>query len=87
MRIVCVWRDASDYGRTVTEWLTEFERRTGEEVESLDPDTRDGAGFCRAYDVVEYPTLMVLNDDGAALGTWRGPMLPTFDEVIYWLHQ
>lgn len=85
MRLVCVWREGQDYSRTVEEWIREFERRTGVEMESLDPDTRDGEGFCRAYDVVEYPTILALGDNGAALAVWRGQMLPTFDEVTYWL--
>lgn len=87
MRVACVWRRESDYGRMVEEWLTEFERRTGTEIENIDPDTRDGAGFCRAYDIVEYPTLIALNDDGGVLAVWRGQMLPTFDEVNYWVMQ
>ncbi len=86
MRIVCVWRRDSDYGRAMEEWLMEFERRTGQEVETLDPDTRDGVGFCSAYDIVEYPTIIALDNNGAALASWRGAMLPTFDEVIYWLN-
>lgn len=84
MRLVCVWRRESDYGRTMEEWLTEFERRTGMEVESMSPDGRDGAGFCRTYDIVEYPTLLALDDDGSVLAMWRGQTLPTFDEVNYW---
>lgn len=85
MRVVCVWRRASDYGRTVEEWLTEFERRTGAEVENLSPDTKEGEGFCRAYDVVEYPTILALGDDGRVLAEWRGKQMPLFDEVSYWL--
>ena len=69
----------------VEEWLTEFERRTGVEIESLDPDSREGESLCRAYDVVEYPTILALNDDGGVLALWRGQMLPTFDEVNYWV--
>ena len=87
MRIVCVWRRESDYGRSMEEWLTEFERRTGTEIETIDPDSRDGAGFCRAYDIVEYPTLVALDNDGSVLEIWRGQMLPTFDEVNYWALQ
>ncbi len=85
MRVVCIWRRSSDYGRMVEEWLTEFERRTGVEIESLDPDSREGESLCRAYDVVEYPTILALNDDGSVLALWRGQMLPTFDEVNYWM--
>ena len=70
------------------EWLTEFEHRTGIEVETIDPDSRDGAAFCGAYDVVEYPTLLAIKDeDGGVLSMWRGQTLPTFDEVLYWAGQ
>ncbi len=84
MRVVCVWKEGYDYSRMMEEWLVEFERRTSKEVETIDPDTRSGAEFCRAYDVVEYPSILALGDDGAVLSMWRGQMLPTFDEVAYW---
>ena len=87
MRMVCVWRRESDYGRMVEEWLREFEQRFNVEIETVDPDSRDGEGFCRAYDIVEYPTLVALADDGSVLAIWRGQMLPTFDEVGYWTRQ
>lgn len=80
-----MWRERSDYGRTVEEWITMFERQTGKEIESLDPDSKEGESFCRAYDVVEYPTILALGDDGSVLATWRGTMLPLFDEVSYWV--
>lgn len=85
MRVVCVWRRASDYGRMVEEWLTEFARRTGVEIESLDPDTPEGERVARAYDVVEYPTILAMDNDGSVLEMWRGQNLPTFDEVHYWV--
>lgn len=84
MRVVCVWREGYDYSRIVEEWLTEFERRTSKEVESIDPGTREGESFCRTYDIVEYPSILALDDNGAVLSMWRGEMLPTFDEVAYW---
>lgn len=68
----------------MSEWLREFERRTGREVESVSPDTREGESICNAYDVVEYPTIMVLSNDGAVIASWRGRNLPMFDEVAQW---
>lgn len=84
MRVVCVYRDGEDYTRTVEEWMRELERRTGHEIESMSPDGRDGAQFCQTYDVVEYPTILALGNDGAVLAMWRGRELPLFDEVMYW---
>ncbi len=85
MRVVCVWREGYDYSRTVEEWIHEFERRTGKEIESLDPDTCEGESFCRSYGVMQYPAIFALGEDGAVLADWRGEMLPLFDEVAYWI--
>ena len=84
MRTVCVWRDQSDYSRAVEDWITGFERMTGKEIESLDPDTPEGEDFCRTYDIVQYPTILALGNDGAVLASWQGEMLPLFDEVSFW---
>lgn len=86
MRIICIGREASDYGRMVDDWVREFERRTGAEIENIDPDSSEGERLCRIYDVVEYPTIMALGEDGSLGAMWRGKTLPTFDEVTYWLN-
>ena len=84
MRVVVVTKEGRDYSRGVGEWLREFERRTGRELEVLDPDGGEGAGFARAYDVVEYPTIVALSDDGKVLEVWKGAELPTINEVSYY---
>lgn len=84
MRTVCVWREDEDYSRAVSEWIREFEHRTGREIENINPDTREGESLCGTYDVVEYPTILVLGEDGSVVVSWRGRTLPLFDEVSYW---
>ena len=83
MRVVCVWKDNSDYSREMIEWLENFQRRTGKEIESIDPESMAGGDFASIYDVVEYPTLLALADDGRVLEAWRGMPLPRIDEVSY----
>ena len=85
MRVVVVCREGEDYTRNVEEWVRELERRTGKEVEKMSPDGREGTDFCQTYDIVEYPTILALGDDGAVMDEWRGKELPLFDEVSYWL--
>jgi hypothetical protein len=53
--------------------------------ESLSPDEPEGESLCRAYDVVEYPTILAMNDDGKMLQMWRGRDLPRIDDVTYYL--
>ncbi len=85
MRVVVVYKDETEYARTVSDYLRDFNRQTSHELEVLDPDTPDGASFCRAYDIVEYPTIIALSDDGAMQQLWRGLPLPTISEVSYYV--
>ena len=84
MRAVIVWKDNTDYSREVIDWLNEFSKRTGKEVESIDPESIDGESFTRVYDVVEYPTILALDNEGKVLESWRGTPLPRIDEVSYY---
>ncbi|PID29602.1 hypothetical protein CR983_03785 [Candidatus Saccharibacteria bacterium] len=85
MRAVVVYKEHSDHAREVTQYLDDFHRQTGKEIEQVDPDTRDGAAFCQVYDIVEYPTIIALDDDGRLLQQWRGTPLPLIDEVSYYV--
>ena len=83
MRVVCVWREESEHGRTVREWLGSFERQTGHTIESIDPD--ENPHFCSTYDVVEYPTILAIDNDGALAASWRGTDMPRIDDVLFYM--
>lgn len=83
MRIICIYRDNQDYSRTVNEWLENFRRQTGREIETMDPD-RD-PGFCEAYDIVEYPTVIAVGERGEVRALWRGSNMPLINEVLYYM--
>ncbi|MBQ3310246.1 hypothetical protein IJG73_02290 [Candidatus Saccharibacteria bacterium] len=87
MRIVCVWKDNTDYAREVTDWLSEFKRETGKEVESLDPESTEGEIFVRARDMLQFPAVVALADDGTVLREWKGTPMPQFDEVLYYVKE
>ena len=82
MRVVVVYKQFSDYAREVDEWISEFEHRSGFEIEKLDPEMPDGELFCTARDILEYPTISVVGDDGKTYEMWHGTPLPVIDEVI-----
>lgn len=83
MRTVCIYRDGQDYSRSVDEWLDNFYRQTGREIEVMNPD--ENVGFCESYDVVEYPTILALGDRGDVRASWRGRNLPLINEVLYYM--
>lgn len=84
MKVYMITKDSTDYSRIVEEWLRDFSRQTGKTIEIVDPDSLDGSEFCRAYDIVEYPTIIAVDDGGSMQNTWRGTMLPTIGEVSYY---
>lgn len=84
MRIVMVYRPKSEHRMAVETFLRDYKYQTGREIETIDPGTRDGADFCRVLDIVEYPTMVVVDAEGKAVQTWRGPMLPTISEVSFY---
>jgi len=83
MRVICIYRDNQDYSRTVTEWLENFRRQTGREIEVMDPDKN--SSFCETYDIVEYPTILALGNQGDVRALWRGKDLPLINEVLYYM--
>ena len=84
MRVVVVYRAESDYARRVIDFLHDFNRQTGHTIEEIDPDSAEGSDFCQTYDIVEYPTIIALSDDGHMQNLWRGTTLPTINEVSYY---
>lgn len=84
MRTVVVFKDNTDTARQVTDFLRDFERQTGKTLEAIDPESREGAAFCQMYDIVEYPTVIAIDDNGVMQNTWRGVPLPTISEISYY---
>lgn len=83
MRVICIYRDNQDYTRTVDEFLENFRRQTGREIETMNPDKN--TGFCEAYDIVEYPTIIALGERGEVRAIWKGRELPLINEVSYYI--
>lgn len=82
MRVICIFRDNQDYTRSVTDWLENFRRQTGKVIETMNPD--ENVDFCTTYDIVEYPTIIVLGNSGEVMAMWRGRNLPLMNEVLYY---
>ena len=84
MKTYMVYKDESDHARMVIDFMRDFERQTGKRLEVVDPETRDGAGFCTTYDIVEYPTIIALDDNGVLQNMWRGRQFPAISELSYY---
>lgn len=85
MKTFIVYKDNTDHARAVTDFLRDFLRQTGHQLETVNPETREGAALCRTYDIVEYPSIVAVDDNGTMQNMWRGLPLPTISEVSYYV--
>lgn len=82
MKVVILYRPNSDHATPVEEFVREFERRDpGRKVELVSLNTRDGAAMASLYDIVDYPAVLALANDGTMLQWWQGQQLPLMNEV------
>lgn len=85
MRVVVIFKEETDYARQVLDYLRDFKRQTGHDLEQLNPESSAGISFCETYDILEYPTVVALSDSGQLQNQWRGLPLPTISEVSYYV--
>ncbi|MBQ6130544.1 hypothetical protein IJI72_02560 [Candidatus Saccharibacteria bacterium] len=87
MKIVVVYKPYSDHGSETEDWMRELLKR-GEgkvEVRPLNPETKEGEGFCQAHGILDYPAVVVVGEDGKDYFATSGKPLPTFNEVMSFL--
>lgn len=82
MKVLILYRPNSEHGRVVEEYIRDFQQRHGtHHLEVLNIDSRDGSAMATLYDIVQYPAILVLQDDGYIQRSWEGETLPLMDEV------
>lgn len=84
MKTIVIYKEQSDHARSVITFMHDFQRQTGRELESMDPETRAGSMFCETYDIMQYPTIVSLDENGVVQNIWPGLPLPTISEVSYY---
>lgn len=84
MKTLLFYRPNSEHERMVIEYMREFEYRTGKQLPTVDVDSKEGIALCQAHDVVRYPTIMALDDQGREVQRWDGEMLPQISEISYY---
>lgn len=65
--------------------MHEFQRFHDHRIEVQDLETRSGVDMATIYDVMQYPSIMVLQDDGQVVQAWSGRQLPLMNEVVSYL--
>jgi len=82
MRLIFLYRPNSEHGRAVEMFIQDYKYRHGDSrIEILDIDSREGGAMATLYDIVRYPAILALSNDGSVLQMWQGDALPLMDEV------
>lgn len=84
MKVAVLYRSQSEQERPVIELEHEYEHRTGRQLSLYDLNTRDGAAMASLYDVVRYPAVLAMGNDGSLLQLWQGESLPLMNEIMYY---
>ena len=86
MKVCVLYRARSEHASRTEEFLREFQRRqANHRLEIIDIDTREGTATASLYDIMSYPAILALNDDGQLLKSWVGEEVPPLmDELTYY---
>ena len=85
MKVLVLYQPNSDHARDVETFVRDFQRQHdlgSNKVELLSVNTRDGAATASLYDILAYPAVLAISNDGSVLNAWPGPQLPLMKEVI-----
>jgi hypothetical protein len=85
MKTVLLYRPNSEHETLVTGYLRDFKMRTGKDLPTLDVDSPEGSQLCDLYEIMQYPAILVTDDNGVMQNLWIGEPMPKFDEVSYYV--
>jgi hypothetical protein len=85
MKLLILYRPRSEHASSVESFVHDYQSRYEVRgLEVVDADSRDGNATATLYDVMRYPAILALREDGSILHSWEGDSLPLLDEVAYY---
>ncbi len=85
MKVLILYRPSSEEARSVETFIHDFQaRHDSDRLEIVDVNTRDGYATATLYDIMRYPAILILRDDGSVIKSWEGDTLPLMDEIAYY---
>ena len=81
--MVILYRPNSEHETEILAFVRDFqhEYEAARKVEMVSLNTRDGAAMASLYDIMTYPAILALTNDGKPLNIWQGFPLPLMDEI------
>ena len=73
MKLVVLYRTNSEEHSKVEELVDDFKRSYPKsKIDILNVDSRDGIATASIYDILRYPSILAVQDDGTLIESWQG---------------
>ena len=87
MQVIFLYRPKSEYARMIEDYKNDLiARYPAIKTKDIDVDSREGMSMTNLYDVVRYPAILIITEDGQLINYWQDEVLPTQDELISYLN-
>lgn len=89
VKLLILYRPNSEHASAVESFIRDFQHQHNideKKLEILSLNTRDGAATASLYDIVNYPAIVAIANDGSVLNMWEGDRLPLMDEVAGYVY-
>lgn len=87
MQIIFLYRPQSEHSSKVTDYKRDLLSRYPEiKTKDIDIDSREGMNMANLYDIVRYPAILVITNDGQLINFWQDEIFPTKDELVSYLN-
>lgn len=89
VKVLVLYQPNSEFASNAESYVRDFQRQhdLGNKMELVSVNTRDGAATASLYDIMAYPSVLAIADDGSVLNVWVGPQMPLMDEVAGYLYR
>lgn len=82
--MLILYRPNSEHATEVESFVHDFQRQfyeAGKNIEMVSMESREGVTKAELYDVLNFPAILALANDGSVLSSWVGMPLPLMNDV------
>ena len=88
MKVVILYHPNAEFAGLAEDFKRDFEsRHQDRKVDLISLETVEGAEMAKLYDVVRYPAILVVANNGSLQKLWQDRPFPLFDEVAAYAPQ
>jgi hypothetical protein len=86
MKLCILYHPKGEYATQTEQFAEECKRISSQPIELISLETPSGASLASVYDVVDYPAMLVIREDGQLNKGWQGGGFPSVEEVVGYLN-